>query len=181
LLALAGLATARAASVTWDGGGGDFSWQNRTNWSGDALPTAADDAVINVAGNDTIITSSNVTIRSVQCSNNLTLAGGTFRVTAGVSVVQGRLSVTGNYLLAAAGAGTTFASAGEVMANDAAFEATSGAKISLPGLAAYSKGSLCRLATWRATGVGSTLEFPGLATLNGGSCLPLEITAARFC
>ena len=32
-----------AAIVNWDGGGGDFDWNNPLNWDADALPTSADD------------------------------------------------------------------------------------------------------------------------------------------
>jgi hypothetical protein len=176
-LALAGIATARAATVTWDGGGGDFSWQNPANWNANTLPGTGDDAVINIAGNATITTSSNVTIRSLQCSNSLTLAGGTFRVTAGASIVQGQFSVTGSFTLSATGAGTSFTGASSVSANTASFEAVGGARVSLPGLAAYSKGTTCLFASWRATGVGSALEFSGLSVLTGGSCGGLEVQA----
>src|SRR5262245_42779491 len=31
------------AVITWDGGGGDFRWENPLNWSNDALPGTADD------------------------------------------------------------------------------------------------------------------------------------------
>ena len=36
--------------VTWDGGGGDFHWENALNWSGDAVPTSVDDVQIATAG-----------------------------------------------------------------------------------------------------------------------------------
>jgi hypothetical protein len=83
-----------AATVTWDGGGGNFSWQTAANWSGDALPGANDDVFINVGGNITITSSVSVTIRSLQCSNHLALTSGTFRVGNVDSVVQGQLLVT---------------------------------------------------------------------------------------
>jgi hypothetical protein len=37
------------AIVTWDGGGGDFNWNNALNWSGDTLPGAGDDVTIGEA------------------------------------------------------------------------------------------------------------------------------------
>ncbi len=40
----------RAAVVTWDGGGGDNSWHNPLNWTGDTLPTTTDSAVIDAVG-----------------------------------------------------------------------------------------------------------------------------------
>ncbi len=36
------------AAVSWDGGGGNTLWSNPLNWSGDALPTSADDVTIDV-------------------------------------------------------------------------------------------------------------------------------------
>ncbi len=177
VLAWIGLASARGASVAWDGGGGDFSWQNRTNWSGDTLPGTDDDVTINVVGDATIVVSSNVTLRSLQYDRDLTLEAGTFKVTGGESTVQGRLVIKTNAILAATGAGTTLTAAGAVTADGAGFEVTSGARTSLPRLLTYSKGIPCRSTFWRANGAGSALEFPGLTALNGGACLPIEIEA----
>jgi hypothetical protein len=180
LTVLAFVATTHAATVTWNGGAGDFSWQKPANWSTDSLPGSADDVVINAGGGVTITTVSNVTIRSLQCSNNLTVAGGVFRVTGGASVVQGQLTMTNSVsvTLSATGAGTIFTGAGGATANGASFEATGGARIVLPNLTTYSKGASCIAASWRATGAGSALEFPGLSTLTGGSCAGLEVQAA---
>lgn len=177
VLALLGLASARGASVVWDGGGGDFSWQNRTNWSGDSLPGPTDDVAISIAGDATIVVSSNVTVRSLQCDQDLTLETGTLKVTGGESTVQGRLVVKTNAILAATGSSTRLAGAGAVTADGAGFEVTSGASISLPGLVTYNKGNPCRSTFWRANGAGSALEFPGLTALNGGACVPIEIEA----
>ncbi len=38
------------ATINWDGGGDGTTWEDNLNWVGDALPGAADDVVINVAG-----------------------------------------------------------------------------------------------------------------------------------
>lgn len=40
-------AAALAVSRTWDGGGATNNWSDAVNWSGDAVPTSADDAVFN--------------------------------------------------------------------------------------------------------------------------------------
>ena len=42
-------AQSNAASVSWDGGGGDGLWDTATNWSGDVLPANGDDVTINGA------------------------------------------------------------------------------------------------------------------------------------
>ncbi len=177
VLAWLSLAGAHGATIAWTGGGGNFSWQDPSNWTGQVLPSSADDVVISVGADATIVTSSNVTIRSLQCDRNLTLEAGALKVTVGQSTVQGRLTVKTNAILAATGPGTTLTAAGSVNADGAGLEATSGARISLPGLTTYVKGSPCRSVFWRANGAGSVLDLTGLTILNGGSCLPVEIEA----
>lgn len=49
LLALFLPASARAATVSWDGGAATANWADALNWSGDAVPTADDDVTINTA------------------------------------------------------------------------------------------------------------------------------------
>ncbi|MBC7874854.1 MAG: T9SS type A sorting domain-containing protein [Ferruginibacter sp.] len=50
---------ADAALITWDGGGGDGQWTTTTNWSGDVIPGAADDVVLN---NTFVLITYNVTL-----------------------------------------------------------------------------------------------------------------------
>lgn len=72
------------ATVSWDGGGGDLSWHNPLNWSGDVLPGLNDDVVINVAGsNPTITHSQNVTtrVKSIVSNERLSVSGGTIETT----------------------------------------------------------------------------------------------------
>lgn len=121
----------RSATITWDGEGGDFRWQNPMNWSGDALPGTDDDVVIAAAGDVTIRSEADVVIGSLQCANHLNLAGGTFRVSAGSSLLEGRFSATDNPMLSAIGSGTSFVGTGDVDAGGAAFEAVDGATLSL--------------------------------------------------
>ena len=65
------------STVRWDGGGGDFDWNNRFNWDSDALPTGADDVIIDVAGEITVSHSSGTnSIRSLQSQETLSLSGG---------------------------------------------------------------------------------------------------------
>ena len=44
--------TVPTATITWDGGGGNFDWGTAANWAGDVLPGAADDVVIDFGAND---------------------------------------------------------------------------------------------------------------------------------
>ncbi len=176
LLALAGAANGWAETVTWDGDGGDASWQNPANWSTDALPASGDDVVVDVAAEFSLISSSNVTVRSLQCSNDLMLAAGRFRVTDGNSVIQGRLSSTGNPILSASGTNTTFTVAGGVEADGLGLEAI-GANLSLPGLTAYSRGAGCAQVVWQASGPTGLLDVPGLTVVTGATCAILILQA----
>jgi Ca2+-binding RTX toxin-like protein len=95
------------AVVTWDGGGGDFRWENLLNWSNDVLPGAADDAHINIQGITVTHTSGDDSIRSLQSQANVTLVGGSLTVNADstvtgafnndgqVTVLAGTLSLSG--------------------------------------------------------------------------------------
>ena len=44
-----------AATVSWDGGGGNNSWQTAANWSGNVLPGPNDDVVIDIPGDGTVV------------------------------------------------------------------------------------------------------------------------------
>jgi hypothetical protein len=98
------------ATVTWDGGGGDFSWHNPLNWSTDALPGPGDDVVINVAGTPTITHSQNVTteVRSIRSNEFLAISGGVirtateFRAIGPVTMSGGAIGGAGNLVLNAA-------------------------------------------------------------------------------
>jgi hypothetical protein len=166
-----------AATVTWDGGGGNFTWQTAANWSGDILPGANDDVFINVGGNITITSSVSVTIRSLQCSNHLALTAGTFRVGNVDSVVQGQLFVTGNPILSASGAFTSLVLPAATNIDGLGLDVSSGARVSLPSVRRYDKGSSCLPVLWQVTGTNSTLEAAALTNLTGASCASLTIQA----
>ncbi len=66
-LALSPLAV-NAATITWDGGGGDDLWSTDTNWTGvpdDTAPTTTDVAAFNDVGSGTQTTTSD-TVRTIQ-------------------------------------------------------------------------------------------------------------------
>jgi RHS repeat-associated protein len=76
------------SAVIWDAGGDGASWNDRFNWSGDTLPSANDDVMINVAGNPTITysaASGASTIHSLSVSNGLVITGGSLSVTTDVN------------------------------------------------------------------------------------------------
>jgi hypothetical protein len=70
-----------AATVSWGGGGGDDSWHTAANWSGDAVPTAQDDVVINRPATLTVVLSQgSVAVRACNaptaCSRHRTTSPG---------------------------------------------------------------------------------------------------------
>jgi hypothetical protein len=177
LLTLFSTLTSFAATVAWDGEAGNFSWQTAANWSGDILPDVNDDVVIHVSSNITVHSAANVTIRSLQCSNNLALSAGTFRVTADDSTVREQLFVTGNPVVSATGAGTHFMFPSATNINGAGVAVLSGATISFPGLLQYNKGAGCGTPVWEAAGANSALNAANVTNLTGGACATLTLRA----
>ena len=83
------------ATITWDGGGDGTTLTQATNWSGDVLPGASDDAVINVAGTPTIaISSGTFSVNSLDCAETFNMTGGTITVAA-ASTFSGALGLGG--------------------------------------------------------------------------------------
>ncbi len=166
-----------SATINWGGGGGNSSWQTAANWSDDVLPGVNDDVIIDAGGSLTVTSDASVTIRSLQCSNNLAVSAGTFRVTSGTSIVQGAVSISGNPVLSVSGAGATFILAAATNVNGAGAEALNGGTMSFPVLASYSKGAGCAAPVWQASGLNSVLDAPVLTNLTGATCASLTIQA----
>jgi hypothetical protein len=61
------------ATVAWDGGGDGTNWFDARNWSGDAVPTAADDVVIDVPAQPQIVIgpSADAQVRSLVSNEHL--------------------------------------------------------------------------------------------------------------
>lgn len=62
-------------AVSWDGEGADGLWNTASNWSGDAVPTSADDVTIDVSGGVTVTIGTSVS--AVAQSLTIGDAGGT--------------------------------------------------------------------------------------------------------
>src|SRR5688500_5572284 len=148
-----------AATVTWDGGGGNNAWETAANWSSNVLPTSADDVVITGTG-EIIYSTGSTTIRSLQSSRSLTISGGTLTLTAGASSIQGAFKLSGG-TLSARGSGTTFTANGPITNTGGSVNAREGASVSLPALttvAADKSGHII----FGAFDPGSTLDLPNL-------------------
>jgi hypothetical protein len=171
----------RGATIIWDGGGGDGLWQTAANWTDDLLPGTADDVILTAAGGPlTSITNTlQTTVRSLQSSNALVQLGGSLRLTAGESRLDGPLTLIGNPLVTIAGTGSvlTVRSAFNMIAGT--LQAIGGGKLVMSSLNSYTKPPGCTAVLWRVTGSGSRFEFPMLATLLGGECGTLQIEAER--
>ncbi|MCA9035909.1 MAG: hypothetical protein KDA91_12315, partial [Planctomycetaceae bacterium] len=152
-------------SVYWDGDAGDFQWTNPLNWSGDTLPGANDDVVINVAGDITVTHSgTNTTIRSLTSSESLNLSGGSLSVTA-TSVVHGAFAGS-NATLTVSGPSATFLGTGPTTLSVTSLIANNGGVIELPNATSYAAatdGDTNLL----ADGAGSKLQLTGITSLNG--------------
>ena len=105
------------ATVTWDGGAGNFEWTNPQNWDTDSLPGPADDVIIPDLTPDATITHSSgaSVVRSLTSAESIRIAGSSdltisqpSSVAASLTVDDGRiapniLSVAGDYTQSANG------------------------------------------------------------------------------
>ena len=151
------------SNVSWTGTTDGKSWAVAGNWSNNAVPTPGDDVTINIAGNPTIqITTGNQSVHSLTASEPISISGGSLTVAA-ASTLSGGLTMTGGSLIAngssvtATVTGTTTVSGGSLLAEG-------GATLSLSTLTSYS-GELNSTDTLEATGAGSVLTLPKLATI----------------
>lgn len=94
LLALSCLApTVYAATIVWDGGAGTTSWGDANNWSGNVVPTSADEARIDTSGVTLINLVANTATVNVGNAGTGTLAisgGGSLTSTSGGIIFLGR-------------------------------------------------------------------------------------------
>ncbi len=121
------------ALVTWDGGGDGTSWEDPANWSGDALPTAADDVEIDVPASPTIVHSTGTTeILSLNCAETLQVTGGNLTIGA-ASAINGDFTLADAAALTIS-AGTTTVATGAI---DGDVTLAAGAHLTLTGDVAH--------------------------------------------
>ncbi len=89
----------KAATITWDGGGGvDTNWSTATNWSTDSLPTATDIVVFD---------GTNTGDSTIDAGFNGTVAGITIDAAYTGTITQSRsLTISGDLFMATSTAGT---------------------------------------------------------------------------
>jgi hypothetical protein len=122
--------------IAWDGGGNGTSWTDPLNWSGNVVPGPSDDVVISVAGDPAIqLSSGQHVIRSLTCSENLTIAGGSLSMSQ-ASTISGSLTLAGGSLDGAAGLLLTHSSntwSGGTMSGAGSLTVASGANLLIAG------------------------------------------------
>jgi hypothetical protein len=157
---------AALVSMMWTGGGDGVSFQDPNNWNADRVPTTGDNVVINTAG-ITINSTASVSIRSIESQAALNIESGTFSLSGGSSTISAALTVAPGATLSAdatGGTGTALTVSGATVVDSSNLIATNGATISLPGASGYSG-----VGTFEASGTGSVLSLPNLASLSAGS------------
>jgi hypothetical protein len=90
------------AVISWDGGGGDFRWENPLNWSNDALPSAADDVQISTPGITVTHSSGDDSVSTLTSQAALWISGGTLAV-EGASTIHDALTMTNGATLTGSG------------------------------------------------------------------------------
>jgi len=120
------------SAVTWTGGAGDNNWDTASNWSDDAVPTAADDVVIGQTG-------AAVTLSGTDTANNLNsqdaiVVTGSLSV-AGTCTTNNTLNVAGTLT----GGGTIAAYGGIVFAGGATLD---GVTVDNDGTATVTSGGI---------------------------------------
>ena len=157
------------------------SWNVAANWSTDAVPSPGSDVVINVSGaTPTVTISSNVeSVNSITADDPLAISGGGLTVAANSTISDG-LAMTGGSLTAS-GSGVSLTVTGTTTVSGASLYAEGGAALTLPVLASYT-GAIANTDTLQATGIGSLLSLPTLATItedttNGYSWTQIEALA----
>ncbi|MDA1054544.1 MAG: hypothetical protein O3C40_29280 [Planctomycetota bacterium] len=105
------------AAVNWDGGGDGTSFLDPLNWDSDLVPTAGDDAFIDVAASDpTINVGGTASVNSLTTNEAIVFSGGTFTVGTTVEVNSAATlsggtivgaTITGTAALAATSSGGT--------------------------------------------------------------------------
>ena len=175
---MASAASGLGQAVTWSGGGDGASWTDPLNWSGGVVPGPTNDVVISSgAGTNVVSSSGSIKVMSIQCTKDFTISVGSLAVTGGASQLQGTFTMGSGTTLSASGSNTTFLAAGLVQLDGASLNVSGGAVLSLPGVQSYQDTNVCCGASWQASGAGSVLSLPGLATLMGASVYPVSIQA----
>ncbi len=155
------------SAVSWDGGGDGTNWSDPINWSGNALPGAADDVTINVVGLITVThASGNTIIRSLTSAENLVISGGSFQVTNGASTVSASFTIGSGANLTANGPTATFTASGATTIDGANLFASAGGQLNLSLATSYAEIPF-NVTQFIANGAGSQIDLSGVTSMTG--------------
>ncbi|MBX7106491.1 MAG: hypothetical protein K1X57_20620, partial [Gemmataceae bacterium] len=159
------------AVISWDGGGGNFNFHNPLNWNTDTVPGVADDAIISIAGSNTISVNSTLNIRSLNSNQLVQIANvAVVTVTAGTSLLTAGITVDPGSGIGATGPTTAMTVTGPTIIDGCNLAVTDGAKLSLPAAVSYSMQPLGYGArrSFIAYGTGSKLDLGNLVSITQG-------------
>ncbi|MBN2507751.1 MAG: immunoglobulin domain-containing protein [Verrucomicrobia bacterium] len=163
----------------WDGGGDGVSWQDPANWTTGVVPGADDSAVIDLPAGASVVSRSNVTVRTVQCACDLLITNSDFTVTASNSWVNGSLTVAPGRRLTASGT-AIFTGNGPAWIGGAHLAASNGGRLELPQATSFTSGQL-------TLDGGATVALPALTNvdltcfaLSGGAVFALPASVTRY-
>ncbi|PNY34459.1 hypothetical protein C2E31_23270, partial [Rhodopirellula baltica] len=148
------------AAAIWDGGGGDSKWSTPANWVGDLVPAQNDDVTINDSRTIEVLydLDSQLTLASLDTSESIKLISG------GVTVTDTTLFAANTQLTVQQGA--EFEALGATTVDTVNLVATSGGKLSLPGVTSYTnKNTNDNDRYLRADGAGSKLSLPNVTSI----------------
>lgn len=167
--------TARAATVSWTGGGGDNLWNTPANWSGGNIPGPGDDVIINVAGSPVIVLDSvGATVRSIQCAESFRLENNSLSLTGGNSSFTGPVNVTAGSLYVD-GATTVVNVSGPTVLLGAACYANAGAQVWLTNATTLVMTNTS--VTWQAGGAGAAIHLSSLTNIINDTGYSLNFSA----
>jgi autotransporter-associated beta strand protein len=90
---LLGITSLNAATVTWDGGGGDGKWGTGTNWDTNSVPGVSDTAVLGAAATAVSVAASTavgtVNFGSAATGSNTLTLNSNLRIATGITVDSG--------------------------------------------------------------------------------------------
>ena len=165
------------SNVTWTGAADGTRWSIAGNWSDDAVPTASDDVTINITGKHTVTidASTQATVNSLVSSNALAISGGSLLINASSSLTGG-LAISSGGSLTAIGSDVSVTVSGTETLSAASLYAENGATLDLSSLGSFSNPLASVFPTFEASGAGSVLNLPALATV-GSLANELQIDA----
>src|SRR5262245_30850475 len=160
------------ATINWDGGGGDFNWNNPVNWDTNTLPGGEDSVAIGALYSGTSITHSagTTTVSDLITFANLVVSGGSFSL-AHDSTILDDLTLSGGTLTPRnLYIGDTFDWTGGTYAGFYDTVLTEGAQMNISGLPAVSG-----VRTIRATALGAAVNWTSGTIFGSGTTPSLRV------